>query len=72
MVMVGAASPVAERVELHVHAHEAGVMKMKQVSGFDIPADGKFVLKPGGAFVADLMNGEKQRAPAGTRVLITE
>ena len=47
--LVGAASPVAERVELHVHAHEAGVMKMKQVPGFDIPADGKFVLKPGGA-----------------------
>jgi len=47
--LVGAASPVAERVELHVHVHEAGVMKMKQVPGLDIPADGKFVLKPGGA-----------------------
>jgi copper(I)-binding protein len=47
--LVGAASPVADRVELHVHMHEGGVMKMKQVPGFDIPAGGKFVLKPGGA-----------------------
>lgn len=47
--LVGAASPVAARVELHVHMHEGGVMKMKQVPGFDIPANGQFVLKPGGA-----------------------
>lgn len=47
--LIGAASPVAERIELHVHVHEAGVMKMKQVPGLDIPADGRFVLKPGGA-----------------------
>jgi len=46
--LVGAASPVAERVELHVHVHEAGMMKMKQVAGFDVPANGKYVLKPGG------------------------
>jgi periplasmic copper chaperone A len=47
--LLGAASPVAERVELHVHVHEGGVMKMQQVPAFDIPANGKFVLKPGGA-----------------------
>ena len=47
--LVGVASPVAARVELHVHVHEGGMMKMKQVAGFDIPAEGKFVLKPGGA-----------------------
>ena len=47
--LIAAASPVAERVELHVHVHEAGMMKMKHVAGFDIPAGGKFVLKPGGA-----------------------
>ena len=47
--LIAAASPVAERVELHVHVHEAGMMKMKHVAGFDIPANGQFVLKPGGA-----------------------
>jgi copper(I)-binding protein len=47
--LVGAASPVAARVELHVHMHADGVMKMQQVQGFDIPAQGQFVLKPGGA-----------------------
>lgn len=46
--LVGATSPVAERVELHVSRHEGGMMKMKQVQGFDVPANGQFVLKPGG------------------------
>lgn len=46
--LVGATSPVAERVELHVSVHEGGMMKMKQVQGFDVPANGQFVLQPGG------------------------
>lgn len=47
--LVGASSPAAARVETHVHIHEGGVMKMREVSGFDIPAGGAFELKPGGA-----------------------
>jgi len=47
--LVGAASVVAERVELHVHKEEGGVMKMRQMPGFDVPAKGRFELKPGGA-----------------------
>jgi copper(I)-binding protein len=47
--LVGASSPVAARVELHVHVKEGEVMKMRQVPSFDIPAGGQFELKPGGA-----------------------
>lgn len=47
--LVGASSPAAARVETHVHIHEGGVMKMREVPGFDIPAGGAFELKPGGA-----------------------
>ena len=47
--LVGASSPAAARVELHVHLHEGGVMKMREVPGYDVPAGGSFELKPGGA-----------------------
>jgi len=47
--LVSASSPAAERVETHVHIEEGGVMKMREVKGYDVPAGGSFELKPGGA-----------------------
>lgn len=47
--VVGAASPAAGRVEMHVTTREGDVMKMRQVDSFEIPAGGIFELKPGGA-----------------------
>jgi len=47
--LVGASSPAAARVELHVHIKEGEVMKMREVRAFDVPARGSFELKPGGA-----------------------
>ena len=48
--LVGASAPgAAARVELHVHVHEGGVVKMREVSGYDVPGQGSFELKPGGA-----------------------
>jgi len=44
-----ASSPASARVELHVHINEGGVMKMREVPGYDVPARGSFELKPGGA-----------------------
>lgn len=46
--LVGATSPGAARVELHVHIKEGEVMKMRLVSAFEVPANGSFELKPGG------------------------
>jgi copper(I)-binding protein len=47
--LVSASSPVAARVEMHVHINDNGVMKMREVPGYDVPAKGSFELKPGGA-----------------------
>jgi copper(I)-binding protein len=47
--LVGASSPAAGRVELHVTSEQNGVMKMQPVAGYDVPAKGSFELKPGGA-----------------------
>jgi periplasmic copper chaperone A len=47
--LVSAASPAAAKVELHVHINDNGVMRMREVPGYDVPAKGAFELKPGGA-----------------------
>ena len=47
--LVGASSPAAARVEMHVHVREGEVMKMRQVPAYEVPANGSFELKPGGA-----------------------
>ncbi len=47
--LVGASSPVAARVEMHVTVKEGDVMKMREVTGYGVPANGTFELRPGGA-----------------------
>ena len=47
--LISASSPAAAKVELHVHINDNGVMKMREVPGYDVPANGTFELKPGGA-----------------------
>ena len=47
--LLSASSPAAVKVELHVHINDNGVMKMREVRGYDVPARGSFELKPGGA-----------------------
>ena len=47
--LLSASSPASAKVELHVHLNDGGVMKMREVPGYDVPAKGAFELKPGGA-----------------------
>jgi copper(I)-binding protein len=47
--LVSASSPASAKVELHVTMNDNGVMKMREVPGYDVPAKGAFELKPGGA-----------------------
>ena len=47
--VVGASSPVAGRVEMHITVRDGDVMKMREVTSFEVPAGGSVVLKPGGA-----------------------
>ena len=61
--ILGAASPVAGRVELHTHIDDNGVMRMRRVEAIDLPA-GETALAPGGLHImlfelgAPLVEGE--------------
>ena len=46
--LVGASSPAA-RVETHVTLKDGDISRMRPVKGYDIPANGVFELRPGGA-----------------------
>lgn len=45
--LISASTPVSERVELHTHTEENGVMRMRRVEGIDLPAGETVELKPG-------------------------
>ena len=47
--LLSGASPAAARVETHVQLKEGEVMRMREVKGYEVPANGSFELKPGGA-----------------------
>src|SRR5437762_12792326 len=44
--LIRAASPLAARVEMHVHLHHGHVMRTLQVQGYAIPASGRLELNP--------------------------
>ncbi|WP_435640508.1 copper chaperone PCu(A)C [Micavibrio aeruginosavorus] len=46
--LIGAETPVTKRAELHTHANDNGIMKMRKTDGFDVSADEGVALKPGG------------------------
>lgn len=46
--LLGASSPLAQRVEMHVTRREGEVMKMRQVESFEIPGGERVELRPGG------------------------
>ncbi len=48
MRLVAAETSAADRVELHTHEMDAGVMRMRQVDGFAIPDGGERILEAGG------------------------
>jgi len=49
--LVGVASSIAAKVELHTHLMDGGVMKMRPVEGIDIEPGAPIELKPGGLHV---------------------
>lgn len=67
--VVGASSPVAERVEMHVTTREGDVMKMRHVQSFEVPAGGTFELKPGGAHL--MLVNLKRALRKGEKVPLT-
>lgn len=47
--LLGASSPLAQRVEMHVTQREGEVVKMRKVESFAIPARERVELRPGSA-----------------------
>ena len=45
--LVKATSPISDKVQLHTHMNENGVMKMREVPRIEIKAHGQTELKPG-------------------------
>ena len=46
--LIGATVTIAEKVSLHTHLHQDGVMKMRPLKAVEIPAKGMVVFEPGG------------------------
>jgi periplasmic copper chaperone A len=46
--LVAASSPAAARVETHVIEKQGEILRMREVKGYEVPAKGRFELKPGG------------------------
>lgn len=67
--LVGAASDAAQRVELHTHAEENGLMTMRQVEAIAIPAGGEHALARGGDHV--MLMGLTEPLAAGDTVTLT-
>jgi len=67
--IVSASSPNAERVELHTHLMENGVMKMRPVKTVEVPAKGAVEFKSGGFHL--MIFGTKKPLKAGDMLPLT-
>lgn len=67
--LIGASCTCAARVELHEMSDVGGVMKMKKVDGFEVPAGGQLVLAPRGKHL--MVFGLKQPVKNGDMVQMT-
>lgn len=67
--LVGAASPAAERVELHVQVRDGDVLRMREVTGLLAPARQRLALRPGGPHL--MIVGLRKPLVKGDRVPLT-
>lgn len=49
--LIAVATPAAAKPELHTHAHENGMMRMRHVDAIDLPPGESVVLAPGGLHI---------------------
>ena len=66
--LISATASIGTEVQLHTMAMEGNVMKMSQVTGIEIPADGSVELTPGGMHL--MIMGIKSPLKAGDTVKI--
>lgn len=68
--LVGGSSPVSERVEVHTHVNDNGVMRMREVEGgIPLKAGQTTELKPGSYHI--MFMGLKQQLKQGDKVPVT-
>lgn len=67
--IVSASADVSDKVELHTHLNENGVMKMRQVPHIDVVAGGNTELKPGSFHI--MLIGLKAPLKVGTSFPLT-
>lgn len=67
--LIKATSPISDKVQLHTHMNENGVMKMREIPEIVVPASGKVELKPGSYHI--MLIEMKSELKEGDRVPIT-
>jgi copper(I)-binding protein len=67
--LIGGTSPMAAKVETHIHVKDGEILRMREVKGYDIPAKGVLELKPGGAHL--MLVDIKQPLKEGDKVPVT-
>jgi len=67
--MIGASTPVAERVEFHTTTREQGIMKMREVTSVEAPARKRQVLRPNGTHL--MLVGLRKPFVKGQRIPLT-
>jgi copper(I)-binding protein len=67
--LVGASSAAARKMETHVTVRDGEVMRMREVTGYEIPAGGTLELKPGGAHL--MFVDVRQPFKEGDRIPVT-
>ena len=67
--VIGASTPAAERIELHVVGLEGEVMRMREVKSFEVPAGGRMELKPRGPHM--MIMGIKRAFRKDERIPVT-
>jgi len=67
--LIGASTPVAEKVQFHQEIDDKGIMRMRQQAAVDIGPGGTFTFKPGGAHM--MMVGLRQPLKEGQTFSLT-
>ncbi|CAM3069659.1 copper chaperone PCu(A)C [Vibrio rarus] len=67
--LISAVTPMAQVTELHTHAMQDGIMKMRKLQRINVPAKSKTVLKPHGLHV--MLFGLKEPLKEGMIVPLT-
>ncbi|WP_107852300.1 copper chaperone PCu(A)C [Oceanimonas marisflavi] len=68
-VLLGASTPLAERVEIHTHLMDGDMMKMRQLENLPVPAGEAVILAPGGHHL--MLMGLKRAPQLGDRFPLT-